>query len=265
MALHGINSAVLDAARNAALNAVQAVPAAAEAWALLRTIPRLPDAAGPQCGLADAPARSADSLAARSLVVIGESTAAGVGAPTQQTALGGRLALALAAHTGRAVRWQAVGQNGATMRRIRYRLLPAAVGGTLTVAVIAAGANDVLRGRRTTEWEEHLRAIVAGLRGSAFGSEPLVVLTGVPPFSQFPSLRSPLRPYLARRALRIDTRSAQLCSELGVLFVPFIEHEIDLGPDFFAADGFHPSAAGYALWAEYIAEKIAEQLPTGNG
>lgn len=245
---------------HAVLDVVQAVPAAAEAWALLRRIPRLPEASGPRRGLAGGPAGAVAQSTALTLLVLGESTAAGVGAPTQESALGGRLAEALAAHSGHPVRWQVAGQNGATIRRIRHRLLAEADEAPIDVAVIAAGANDVMRGRSTAEWEEHLRAIAGNVRGAAGGGETLVVLTGVPPFSHCPALRRPLRDYLARRAARIDARSAELCRELGILFLPFIEGEMELADDFFAEDQFHPSATGYALWAEYIAAHIADRL-----
>lgn len=218
----------------------QAVPSAAQAWALLRTIPRLPEAAGPRRGLADGSADHEALQRALTLLVIGESTAAGVGAPTQETALGGCLGQALAARTGRAVRWSVIGENGATIRHIRDTLLPAAEVTSIDVAVIAAGANDVMRGHSTAEWEKQLRAVVAGLRRADTGGEALIVLTGVPPFSQFPALRDPLRSYLARRAERIDRRSALLCRELGVFFIPFSERDMTLGEGFFAEDRFHP-------------------------
>ncbi|SDS92859.1 SGNH/GDSL hydrolase family protein [Microterricola viridarii] len=249
--------------RHRVLDVIQLVPAAAQGWTLIRTMPRLPDAAGPQQGVVAAAA--GPTLPPLRLRVIGESTAAGVGAPTQDLALSGRLADALASRTGRGVHWQVVGQNGATIRRIRHRLLPAVDGSdpdafAADVAVIAAGANDVIGGRSTAEWEEQLRTLVSGLRHAGAGPATLVLLTGVPPFSRFPALRSPLRPYLARRAQRIDARSALVCAELGVLFIPFSERELELGADFFAEDRFHPSATGYALWAEYLAERIAVGL-----
>lgn len=240
---------------HAVLDAVQLFPAAAQGWQLVRTMPRLPDAGGPQWGVASGTDET--TLRPLELLVIGESTAAGVGAPTQELALSGRLAHALARRTGRGVGWQVTGQNGATIRRIRHRLLPATAGAAADMAVIAAGANDVIVGRSTAEWEEHLRALIGALQGADEGRATLVVLTGVPPFSRFPALRSPLRSVLARRAARIDARSAEVCRELGALFIPFSASDMDLGSDFFADDRFHPSASGYALWAEYLAERIA--------
>src|SRR3712207_2884569 len=68
-----------------------------------RRTPRLPDAAGPVEGTVPG------AEPAVRLVVIGESTVAGIGAATHQTALTGCVAAALARRTGRAVRWRAAG------------------------------------------------------------------------------------------------------------------------------------------------------------
>src|SRR4051812_4270238 len=83
---------------------------------LKRATPHLPDAALPWDG----------ELAGRDplrLVVLGDSTAAGVGATTQLEALPGRLADALHARTDRGIRWRAVGKNGATARDVVARFL----------------------------------------------------------------------------------------------------------------------------------------------
>lgn len=244
------------ATANSLLDVVQAVPAIVQGKKLLRDLPRLPDASGPHAGHVAASAHTAASeQLPLELALLGESTASGVGAPTQSAALVGRLASELASHSSRAVNWSVVGQNGATIRRIRHKLAPQLAHLNPDIAVLAAGANDVIDGRSTSEWEEHLRSVIATLERPRSTRCNLVVVTGVPPFAHFPALRSPLRSVLARRADRLDARSAAVCAELGVLFLPF-DNSIDLGPDFFAADDFHPSEHGYALWAAYLAPHI---------
>jgi len=104
----------------------------------------LPPAAGPTSGTAG----EDTSQPPLRVAVLGESTAAGCGADTNDNAFPGRLAGELATRTGRSVEWQVVGQYGATARRIRYRLLPELGGEKLNVAVLLAGVNDVLT-RRT--------------------------------------------------------------------------------------------------------------------
>src|SRR5687767_6193719 len=51
------------------------------------------------------------------LFVIGESTVAGLGARTHETALAGQFATQLSQRIGRPVAWSVVGKNGVTARR----------------------------------------------------------------------------------------------------------------------------------------------------
>ena len=81
---------------------------------LRRDTPRLPDAASPWHGTVAGPRPL-------SLLVLGDSTAAGVGADTQDDALPGHLGRELAARTGRGVQWRAIGENGADARELIER------------------------------------------------------------------------------------------------------------------------------------------------
>src|SRR5215213_1408517 len=75
-----------------------------------RRTPRLPDAAGATEGVV--PGRGEPLR----LVVLGESTVAGIGAAAHERALTGCVAAALARATGRPVRWRAAGRSGASAR-----------------------------------------------------------------------------------------------------------------------------------------------------
>ena len=87
---------------------------------LRRETPRLPDAAQPWSGHVPAPAGSAPTTprvpSPLRVLVLGDSTAAGVGADTQDQALPGNLARELSARWHVAVDWRAMGENGATAR-----------------------------------------------------------------------------------------------------------------------------------------------------
>ena len=222
------------------------VPIAAVQGRWMRsTIKLASPAAGPTSGTVGDPSRPPVRIA-----VVGESTAAGCGVDTHDHGFAGWLARELAARTRRPVRWEVVGQFGATARRIRYRLVPQ-LGENLHVAVLLAGANDVLTRRTPGQWGDDLAAIVEDL---ADRSEQVAV-TGMPPFAAFPSLPTTLGRYLDARAGALDAVSKQVCAEhpratwIGLTDVPPL--------DFFAQDRFHPSAAGYRRWAQAVAEHLA--------
>jgi lysophospholipase L1-like esterase len=205
--------------------------------------PMLPPAAGPTSGAvghaSDPPLR---------LAVLGESTAAGCGVTTHNEGFAAAFAAELSSRSGRHVTWQTVGQHGATAKRIRHRLLPQTES-PLDRAVLLAGVNDVLSRRKPTEWGEDLTAIIDGLSSRA----ARITVVGIPPFSEFPSLPSALRRYLAEKATALDEVSQRIC-ETRTSVAWFSSAGLkDRPAGFFAEDGFHPSATGYRYWAKAVA------------
>ena len=191
------------------------------------------------------------------LAVVGESTAAGCGADTHDEAFPGALARELATRTGRPVSWDVVGQYGATSRRIRHRLLPQ-LGENYDLAVLLAGANDVLGRRRPSDWADDLAAVVDDLAARA----EQVVVVGLPPFAAFPSLPWPLSDYLAGEAAGLDAVAAQVCADHSRTTWVSSTGVLRIDPNFFARDGFHLSSCGYGQWAEVVAQKLPARPTT---
>src|SRR5438045_637491 len=75
-----------------------------------RKIGRLPDASGETKGKF---LRGSDTA---KLLVLGESTAAGVGASTHETGLAGQFARFLGEKIGQSVEWHVVGRSGITVK-----------------------------------------------------------------------------------------------------------------------------------------------------
>lgn len=185
------------------------------------------------------------------VAVLGESTAAGSGVDSHDDGFAGALAGLLAASTGRPVDWEVAAQFGATARRVRHRLLPRLTG-SYDVAVLLAGANDVLTRRPPADWGADLAAIVDGLAARS----AWVVVAGVPPFEQFPALPRALRRYLGERAAAIDAVARDVCAARPRVAWTTVVSDGLPSMDFFSADRFHPSATGYRLWASAVAAAI---------
>src|SRR5690349_20946050 len=132
----------------------------AQGTRLRRDTPRLPDAAQPWSGALP----GADPIR---LLVIGDSTAAGVGADTQQDALPGNLARELHERTGRGVEWRAVGENGATSRDLIQRYLDDATTDSYDVVFVSVGANDALGLRPRWAFRRDIRTLLARLRAAS--------------------------------------------------------------------------------------------------
>lgn len=210
-----------------------------------RRTPKLPEASGPISGLAPGPGKPLR------LLVVGESTVAGVGAPTQQEALTGQLAAAMSRRCGRAVQWLALGRSGISAREARRLFVPVLEARTaIDVVVLALGVNDVLRFRPPQGWRSDLRRLIGALR-RRLGPVP-VILAPVPRMQYFPALPQPLRAVLGLRARMLDRAARRLAHQTpAVVHVPFV-----MDPcrgELFCADGFHPSVKGYAAWADQLA------------
>jgi lysophospholipase L1-like esterase len=211
---------------------------------LKRTTPHLPDAAQPWTGELTGP----DPIR---LVVLGDSTAAGVGASTQQEALPGRLADALHARTGRGIRWRAVGKNGATARHLVEGYLEEALAEPADLLFLTIGANDAMTMRGAGAYVRDVRRILDAFDARNPGA--LVLMSSLPVFGRFSLLPQPLRTSLYRHGLALESSARALIARR-----PNAHMSSDPPPyagDFWAADLFHPGPSGYRDWAEWAVDE----------
>jgi len=205
-----------------------------------KAIPRLPDAALPWAGAiaGDDPVR---------ILVLGDSTAAGVGAETQEDALPGNLARALSAEWERGATWRSIGENGATAQDIVLRFLDDAGHERYDVIFLSIGANDALNLRSRSAFCRDFRAILRRLR--AANPKVLILVSSLPAFFRFAPLPNPLRWALYLHSQNLEAAARRFVrSEPGVIMSP---PPPPYTPGFFASDLFHPSAQGYREWVEF--------------
>lgn len=219
-----------------------------------RTMPQLPEALGLD-------GEVAGSGTTRRIALLGESTAAGVGVGSNEHGLAGNIATNLAAATGTRVEWNVAARTGTTARSATGELLPGLVRRcpALDAVVVVLGVNDLVRGRSLRSWARDVRALLSALR-EQLGPDSAVVVSGLPPFEQFPSLTRPLRTVLARRAKSLNSVLVRVCDEAGAHFV-LLDTELD--EPFFCSDRFHPSGRGYAIWAGALTEPLAAPVRAG--
>ena len=122
--------------------------------------------------------------------------------------------------------------------------------------VIAFGVNDVLEHTALRTYADALKALVGAAR-SHFSPDAPVLLAAAPPMHKFPALPQPLRAYPGLRATLLD-RTAMA---IALPDVAHVKSGVRIEPAMFAADGFHPSPAGYALWAQFLAD-AASRFPS---
>lgn len=219
---------------------------------LRRSTPRLPDAPLPWHGNVDGGGPGNESGASRplNLLVIGDSTAAGVGVDHAALGLGGRLAEALAARTQRPVHWRAAGRNGATARDLIGHHLTPALGGPTDVVFLTVGANDALAMRSARAFRRDIRCILE--RTFAAHPQAALLMSSLPAFFRFRMLPDPLKRSLYRHSQSLEREAralvaAQRRAHMSPPPPPYTD-------GFFAVDEFHPSAIGYKDWADFAVD-----------
>jgi len=214
---------------------------------------RLPEAAGARSGVA-----GSGELRLR-LLIVGDSSGAGVGAATQAEALAGRLSAALALRLGGTVRWQLIARTGHTTADALAEFMSTELDAA-DLLVTALGVNDVVSQVSPRRWTRQLQQLHelavqrAGVRYSLHSA--------VPPMHAFPLLPQPLRWLLGAHALRMNrllARSLLGDARRGLQALPPHLHHGSEAAALMAPDGFHPGPAGYQLWADALAERIARE------
>jgi lysophospholipase L1-like esterase len=197
------------------------------------------------------------------LVLLGDSSALGVGVDRVSDTIGGQLAQLLAdAPTsggpgrGRLVQLSSVGVSGSRSTDLATQVARALLGDRPDIAVILIGANDATGLRRPSEAAAYLGAAVRRLRDA--GVE--VVVGTCPDLGAIRAIAPPLRQivgWLGRRVADAQARAVQeaggavvdLAAETGAVF------RADAGT--LCYDGYHPSADGYRVWAHALIPAVA--------
>ena len=186
------------------------------------------------------------------LVLLGDSIAAGLGATRQRHTLGVQLAKRVGKATGRAVRLVPLAEVGAESSWLARQVDSLADDLVPDVAVVIVGGNDVTHRVRVADSVASLEDAVLALRER--GAE--VVVGTCPDLGALVLVRQPLRRLAgqASRRLAAAQRDATIRSgghpvSLGDLAGPRFVTEPE---EMFALDRFHPSGAGYRRLARAL-------------
>lgn len=209
----------------------------------LRTYtPEIPEPVGPREGTRG----QGDQLR---ILIAGDSSAAGVGADTQDIALSGQLLKSVCVE--REVSWKLIAKNAWTTEDILNHL-ETVEAKPFDVSVTSLGANDALCGYTVKRHIRNHKRFVKVLR-TKFKVKKCYI-SALPPMEDFPLLPLPLNWFLGRTA-RVYNKALRdwIDSEDGLEFVPL---EFQLTPDMLASDMFHPGPTAYKIWGEMVGAKL---------
>lgn len=249
-----------------AVNFVERAVLLTEAFSAKHSVKLAPEPSGPQSGIAYGTSKTAHvnrEAEPLTITAVGDSMVAGCGVNNTTLGLIPDFANDLAEQTGRPVHWSIMGKLGATMRRVRYRMLPAvakkleATPRKIDVLVICAGSNDVMARRSVPEWRDDLTAVIE--KSQELASHIVVLSSGQ--LYKSPSLGKMLRQEAERRIDEQTAVSAEVCTMADVTYVDLTHEPLHADAnDFWASDHFHPSELGYRLIAQAIIKKMRGPL-----
>ncbi len=223
-----------------------------------RKIGRLPDASGETRGFC-----GDDCPDAVRLLVLGESTAAGVGARTHETGLAGHFSRFLSAKIARPVAWDVVGRSGITVKETIHELVPKIPAEDYDYVLLALCGNEVLKLRSPRTFRRDMRRLIGILREK--NPRAVFFITNAPAVRLSPVLPQPIKFILGHLSALHDANAREFTAQMQNVF--YFHQPTEVPPDFFA-DGIHPSEKGYAAWSKRMLEFFTEHYrwpPDGRG
>ncbi|HEY1488824.1 MAG TPA: SGNH/GDSL hydrolase family protein [Micromonosporaceae bacterium] len=192
------------------------------------------------------------------LVLLGDSSALGVGVERVVDTVGGTIATQLA-DQDRRVELSSVAVVGSRSSDLGTQVARALLGPRPDVAVILVGANDATGLRRPADAAASLAATVYRLR-----SLDIAVVVGTcPDLGAARAIAPPLRQMVGLLGRRVANAQAAAVREAGGIPVDLAAIT---GPVFRADagtlchDGYHPSADGYRVWAHALMPAVLDAL-----
>lgn len=213
-----------------------------------RTAGRLVPPPGPHEGVAGV------GEAKLRLLVLGDSSAAGVGADHVDQSLAPQLAALMAERSGEAVYWRIAGFNSATSGQIRDHVVKHLPRDAYTHVVLSVGTNDAKNFHTLARFKREFGGLIYALK-ARFPSAR-IVWSPVVDMNDVPALPPLLARILAVRAGAVNELGTRLMRERGADAATPLPVG---GPGGFAADGFHAGPLGYAAWAEHLADFVLER------
>lgn len=194
-----------------------------------------------------------------SFVVLGDSTAAGIGVEDAEDAYPTLLAQRLATATDRRVELRAFGLSGARVADVANEQVSKAVERSPDLVFVGIGANDVTHLTSLSDVRADMQQTLEDLKATG----ATVVVAG-PPDMRAAAWHQPLRWLAGKRGNQVAGAIEDVARAEGVAVVelaketgPFFEEDPDAH---FSADEFHPGPQGYRRWADAIFPVLLEAL-----
>jgi lysophospholipase L1-like esterase len=194
-------------------------------------------------------------------VALGDSTVEGIGASTPERNYPSRIGAKLR-ELYPDVTLRNLGVAGAVARDVVAGQLERGIAARPTLVTLSIGPNDVTTGVTAADYAKNVDDILRALHDR---TNAVVVVNLLPDLAITPRFAaSPRRDVVGRRAAEFNERLAAAAKRWDAEIIDLHAHsrnEVPRRPALVWTDGYHPSDAGYARWADLMWEAIARRLP----
>jgi lysophospholipase L1-like esterase len=129
-----------------------------------------------------------------------------------------------------------------------------------TLVTLGIGINDVSHGVSPEQFARNYEEIITRLKSR---TDAPIVVTNIPDISTAPRVPVFLHDQVQARIRVFNERISEIAKRQELLLVDAYEMSrevIAVHPEFFSADGFHPSDEGYEYWAKMMWPKVKEAI-----
>ena len=222
-----------------------------------KNVPNLPEAKNPKGYIKTASEKTLK------LLVIGESTIAGVGVDFHKNGFTGALAKEISQKTNNSVLWKVYAKSGYTAKMVRKKIILTIEDSTADIIVIGLGGNDAFKLNSPDVWMFQINFLIKTLKRK-FPKTP-IYFTNMPPIKEFPAFTNAIKfvignlveilgKRLDRRVLKKE--NVHYNNEVITLKNWQKRHNLKGDVDVFFSDGVHPSKLTYQTWGKEMAQFI---------
>ncbi|NNF36145.1 MAG: SGNH/GDSL hydrolase family protein [Saprospiraceae bacterium] len=220
-------------------------------------IPDLPDATDVHGSI------TKDGKCGVSVLFLGESTVAGVGAESHRTGFAGSMSESLSHSLKCDVTYEVIAKSGWTAKDLYKRLNDWKPYSQYDLIVIGLGGNDSFQFTSPSKWQSSIINLIDTIQ-SKYPKSP-IVFCNMPPtydFIAFPpvlqkrigGMTEILRLALAQTVM--DLKNVYFNDERISLLAWSERHDLEPNPSLYFSDGVHPSTLTYQIWGKEMVEFI---------
>ena len=120
------------------------------------------------------------------------------------------------------------------------------------LVTVGIGINDIGHGLTIDQFAKNYENIFSTLRDK---TRARIVITNIPDISSGPRIPGSMRSQYQQQIIKFNERLEEIAKRYDVTVFDMYtvsKDELPAHPEYFSSDGFHPSDAGYEMWAKHM-------------